>query len=53
MALTDTPRSNRLHIAFYGRRNAGKSSLINLVTGQQTALVSIATACALAAHQGK
>ena len=40
MALTDTPRSNRLHIAFYGRRNAGKSSLINLVTGQQTALVS-------------
>ena len=40
MALTDTPRSNRLHIAFYGRRNAGKSSLINLVTGQSTALVS-------------
>mgnify|MGYP004444014331 CR=1 FL=1 len=40
MALTDTPRSNRLHIAFYGRRNAGKSSLINLVTGQPTALVS-------------
>lgn len=40
MALTDTPRSNRLHIAFYGRRNAGKSSLINLVTGQATALVS-------------
>ena len=40
MALTDTPRSNRLHIAFYGRRNAGKSSLINLVTGQQAALVS-------------
>lgn len=40
MALTDTPRSNRLHIAFYGRRNAGKSSLINLVTGQHTALVS-------------
>lgn len=40
MALTDTPRSNRLHIAFYGKRNAGKSSLINLVTGQQTALVS-------------
>lgn len=40
MALMDTPRANRLHIAFYGRRNAGKSSLINLVTGQQTALVS-------------
>ncbi len=40
MALTDTPRANRLHIAFYGRRNAGKSSLINMVTAQQTALVS-------------
>ena len=40
MALTDTPRSNRLHIAFYGRRNAGKSSLINMATGQETALVS-------------
>ena len=40
MALTDTPRGNRLHIGFYGRRNAGKSSLINLVTDQQTALVS-------------
>lgn len=40
MALIDTPRSNRLHIAFYGRRNAGKSSLINLVTAQNTALVS-------------
>ena len=40
MALMDTPRANRLHIAFYGRRNAGKSSLINMVTAQQTALVS-------------
>lgn len=40
MALTDTPRANRLHIAFYGRRNAGKSSLINLATAQNTALVS-------------
>lgn len=40
MALSDTPRGNRLHIGFYGRRNAGKSSLINLVTAQQTALVS-------------
>ncbi len=35
-----TPRSNRLHIGVYGRRNAGKSSLINLLTGQETALVS-------------
>ena len=40
MDMAETPRSNRLHIGFYGRRNAGKSSLINLVTGQQTALVS-------------
>ena len=40
MDLQSTPRGNRLHIGFYGRRNAGKSSLINLVTGQQTALVA-------------
>lgn len=40
MDLQETPRSGRLHIGFYGRRNAGKSSLINLVTGQETALVS-------------
>lgn len=40
MDLQDTPRGNRLHIGFYGRRNAGKSSLINLMTGQNTALVS-------------
>lgn len=40
MDLQETPRGNRLHIGFYGRRNAGKSSLINMVTGQQTALVS-------------
>ena len=37
---TETPRSNRLHIALFGRRNSGKSSLINALTGQQTALVS-------------
>lgn len=35
-----TPRSNRLHIGVYGRRNAGKSSLINFITGQDVALVS-------------
>jgi [FeFe] hydrogenase H-cluster maturation GTPase HydF len=35
-----TPRSNRLEIALFGRRNAGKSSLINAVTNQQIALVS-------------
>jgi len=40
MGMQDTPRANRLHIGFYGKRNAGKSSLINLVTDQETALVS-------------
>lgn len=40
MSLNDTPRSNRVHIAFFGQRNAGKSSLINAVTGQDLALVS-------------
>ncbi len=35
-----TPHSERLHIALFGRRNAGKSSLINAITGQQVALVS-------------
>ena len=40
MSLNDTPRANRLHIGIYGRRNAGKSSLINALTGQDIALVS-------------
>ncbi len=40
MGLNDTPSANRLHIGFFGRRNAGKSSLVNAVTGQQLALVS-------------
>ena len=40
MSLTQTPNSNRLHIALFGRRNSGKSSLINALTGQDTALVS-------------
>ena len=35
-----TPRANRLHIAVFGRRNVGKSSLINALTEQQLALVS-------------
>lgn len=38
--LQETPAAQRLHIALYGRRNAGKSSLINALTGQQVALVS-------------
>ena len=40
MTLNATPRANRLHIAIFGKRNAGKSSLINALTGQQIALVS-------------
>lgn len=35
-----TPRSDRLHIAFFGKRNSGKSSLINAITNQNTAIVS-------------
>ncbi len=35
-----TPRGNRLHIAIFGKRNAGKSSLINALTNQDIALVS-------------
>jgi [FeFe] hydrogenase H-cluster maturation GTPase HydF len=35
-----TPASNRLHIGIFGKRNTGKSSLINAVTGQETAIVS-------------
>lgn len=40
MSLNDTPRANRLHIGFYGRRNSGKSTLVNALTGQQVATVS-------------
>ena len=40
MSLNDTPSSERLHIAFFGRRNAGKSSVVNAVTGQPLAVVS-------------
>ena len=35
-----TPRANRVHIGFFGRRNAGKSSLINAVAGQTISVVS-------------
>lgn len=38
--MQDTPRGERLHIAIFGKRNAGKSSLINALTKQQVALVS-------------
>lgn len=40
MTLNDTTRGNRLHIGLFGRRNAGKSSLINALTGQKVATVS-------------
>jgi [FeFe] hydrogenase H-cluster maturation GTPase HydF len=38
--LNETPRANRLHIGIFGKRNSGKSSLINALTGQNIALVS-------------
>lgn len=38
--LNQTPRVNRIHIGFFGRRNAGKSSLVNAVTGQAISIVS-------------
>ncbi len=40
MGLNDTPSANRVHIGFFGCRNAGKSSLVNAVTGQNLAVVS-------------
>lgn len=40
MSMNETPRSNRLHIGIFGKRNAGKSSLINLITDQPVSLVS-------------
>ncbi len=40
MSLGSTPSSERIHIGFFGRRNAGKSSLVNAVTNQELAVVS-------------
>lgn len=40
MSLNDTPQSERLHIGFFGMRNAGKSSVVNAVTNQQISVVS-------------
>ena len=40
MSIQDTPRASRLHIGLFGNRNAGKSSLINALTGQAISLVS-------------
>lgn len=38
--LNDTPKANRIHIAFFGLRNAGKSTLVNAFAGQELAIVS-------------
>ena len=40
MGLNDTPSGERIHIGFFGRRNAGKSSVVNAFTGQELAVVS-------------
>ena len=40
MSLNTTPSADRVHIGFFGRRNAGKSSVVNAVTGQSLAIVS-------------
>lgn len=40
MSLNDTPSAERVHIGFFGRRNAGKSSVVNAVTGQELSVVS-------------
>lgn len=40
MGLNDTPSADRIHIGFFGKRNAGKSSIVNAVTGQELAVVS-------------
>ena len=38
--MNDTPNSNRTHIAIFGRRNVGKSSIINAIANQDVAIVS-------------
>ena len=40
MSLNQTPQGERVHIALFGRRNVGKSSLINALTGQEVSIVS-------------
>ena len=40
MSMNTTPSGDRVHIGFFGRRNAGKSSIVNAVTGQDLAVVS-------------
>ena len=38
--MEETPRSNRLHVAFFGRTNSGKSTLLNTLAGQAVSIVS-------------
>ena len=40
MRMNETPSGERTHIGFFGARNAGKSSLVNAITGQDLAVVS-------------
>ena len=40
VTLNETPAANRIHIGFYGKRNSGKSSLLNAFAGQEVAVVS-------------
>ena len=40
MSMNSTPTSARVHIGIFGRRNAGKSSLMNALTGQELSIVS-------------
>ncbi len=40
MSMNTTPSANRIHIGFFGKRNAGKSSVVNAVTGQELSVVS-------------
>lgn len=40
MSLNETPRGSRLHIGLYGKRNSGKSSLVNALTNQEISVVS-------------
>ena len=40
MGMNDTPSAERIHIGIFGDRNAGKSSLINVLTGQSVSVVS-------------
>ena len=40
LGLNDTPQSERIHIGFFGKRNAGKSSVVNTITNQQISVVS-------------